>query len=104
MRMASRLAAAAFAVSMLPFDLSAQSGGYRTTRNGQELAAEVYHWTGRTLEATAGVPLAGHRIVTRTMAGVSVGTGEWIVGGVLLGIRGFGHEYELAYTTQLPHY
>jgi hypothetical protein len=65
--MASRLAVAAFAVSMLPFDLSAQSGGYRTTRNGQELAAEVYHWTGRTLEATADVPLAGHRIVTRTM-------------------------------------
>jgi hypothetical protein len=64
---ATCLTAVALAVSVLPFDLYAQSGGYRTTRNGQELAAEVYHWSGRTLEATADVPVAGHRIATRTV-------------------------------------
>jgi len=65
-RTATRLAAAAFAVSVLPFDLSAQSGGYRTKQHGQEIAAEFFRWSGRTLEATADVPIAGHRIVTRT--------------------------------------
>jgi len=59
--------AAALSMSLPPLDLGAQSGGYRTTRNGQELAAEVFHWSGRALEATADVPLAGHRIVTRTV-------------------------------------
>ncbi len=66
MRTAFRLAAS-LAMSLLPLDLSAQSGGYRTTQDGHELANEVYHWAGRTLEATADVPLAGHRIVTRTV-------------------------------------
>jgi pimeloyl-ACP methyl ester carboxylesterase len=66
-RTATGFAAAALAVSVLPVDLAAQSGGYRTTRNGQEIAAEVYRWTGRTLEATADVPFTGHRIVTRTV-------------------------------------
>jgi pimeloyl-ACP methyl ester carboxylesterase len=61
------LAAAALAMSVLPFALSAQAGGYRTTRNGHEIAAEVYRWSGRTLEATVDVPLTGHRIVTRTV-------------------------------------
>ena len=55
------------------------------------LSSGPYNWSGATL-------------TLETAVGVSVGTGEWIVGGVLLGIRGFGHEYELAYTTQLPHY
>jgi hypothetical protein len=66
-RTATCLAAAALAVSALPFDLRAQSGGYRTTRGGQEIAVEVFHWVGRTLEATADVPFARHRIVTRTV-------------------------------------
>jgi pimeloyl-ACP methyl ester carboxylesterase len=66
-RTATRLAVATLAVSALPFDLSAQSGAYRTTANGTEIAAEYFHWSGRSLEATADVPVAGHRIVTRTV-------------------------------------
>jgi alpha-beta hydrolase superfamily lysophospholipase len=61
-----RLLVAAAAVTAFPLDLAAQSGGYRTTQNGRELASEFFRWTGRTLEATADVPLAGHRVVTRT--------------------------------------
>jgi pimeloyl-ACP methyl ester carboxylesterase len=56
----------AMAMSTLPAGLAAQSGGYRTMQNGREIAAEFFRWTGRTLEATADVPLAGHRVVTRT--------------------------------------
>ena len=65
MRIAEWLAAA-LAVTALPLDLLAQSGAYRTTANGQEIAAEAYRWSGRTLDATVDVPVAGHRIVTRT--------------------------------------
>ncbi len=66
MRLPSLLAAAV-AVTALPPVLPAQSGAYRTSKTGQELAGEVYRWTGRTLEATADVPFSGHRVVTRTV-------------------------------------
>ncbi len=58
---------AALAVSALPSAALAQAGAYRTTANGQEIAVEVYRWTGDTLDATADVPVAGHRVVTRTI-------------------------------------
>ncbi len=61
------LLAASVAVTALPPGLPAQTGAYRTSKNGQELTTEVYRWTGRTLEASADVPFAGHRIVTRTV-------------------------------------
>jgi hypothetical protein len=54
------------ALTVFPLDLAAQSGGYRTTLNGREIASEFFRWTGRTLEATVDLSLAGHRIVTRT--------------------------------------
>lgn len=62
----ARFLVAAAAVTALPVDLAAQAGGYRTTQNGREIASEVFRWSGRTLEATADVPIAGHRVVTRT--------------------------------------
>ncbi len=64
-----RWLAAVVAMTLVPPPLQAQSGSgaYRTTQGGRELAVEVFHWTGRTLEATADVPLAGHRVVTRTV-------------------------------------
>jgi len=58
---------AAAVVSAIPGVLAAQSGAYRTLQNGRELTVEVYRWSGDTLDATADVPLAGHRIVTRTV-------------------------------------
>jgi pimeloyl-ACP methyl ester carboxylesterase len=60
---------AAVAVTALPLDLLAQSegGAYRTTSGGQEIATEAYRWSGKTLDATVDVPLAGHRVVTRTV-------------------------------------
>ena len=67
MRLATGFAAAALAMSALPFDLSAQTGAYKTTAGGAEIAVEYFHWSGRTLEATADVPVAGHRVVTRTV-------------------------------------
>ena len=54
---------AAALVSLLPLDLSAQSGGYRTMQGDREIAAEYFHWTGHTLEAT--VDASGYRLVTR---------------------------------------
>ena len=57
----------ASAVTALPPVAAAQSGAYRTLQGGRELAVEVYRWSGDTLDATADVPLAGHRIVTRTV-------------------------------------
>jgi len=63
-----RWLAAAIAVTLLPPALLAQSGAYRTTgTGGGEIAVEAYRWNGRTLEATADVPIAGHRVVTRTV-------------------------------------
>ncbi len=55
------------ALSLLPVDLAAQSGGYRTLQNGREIAAEAFRWHRDTLDATADVPVAGHRVVTRTV-------------------------------------
>jgi pimeloyl-ACP methyl ester carboxylesterase len=52
-------------VSLAPLDLPAQSGAFRTTQNGREIVSESYRWTGRTLEATADVPILGHRVLTR---------------------------------------
>ena len=66
MRIAEWLVATV-AVTALPLDLLAQTGAYRTTANGQEIAAEAYRWSGRILDATVDVPVAGHRIVTRTV-------------------------------------
>ncbi|HXY19051.1 MAG TPA: alpha/beta hydrolase [Gemmatimonadales bacterium] len=57
----------AVAVTAVPAALAAQSGAYRTLQNGRELTVEVYRWTGDTLDATADVPLAGHRVVARTV-------------------------------------
>ncbi len=54
-------------MTIAPLALHAQTGAYRTSKNGQELTTEVYRWTGRTLEATADVPFSGHRVVTRTV-------------------------------------
>ena len=65
MRIAAGLAAAL--VTLLPLDLSAQSGAYRTLQNGQEVATEAFRWSGRTLDATVDVPPTGHRVVTRTV-------------------------------------
>jgi len=65
-RITGWLVAAAF-VTAVPLDLLAQSGAYRTTSGGQEIATEAYRWSGKTLEATVDVPLAGHRVVTRTV-------------------------------------
>jgi fermentation-respiration switch protein FrsA (DUF1100 family) len=62
----ARVLVAAAAVALFPLHLAAQSGGYRTTLNGRQIASEFFRWTGRTLEATADVSLAGHRVVTRT--------------------------------------
>lgn len=63
-----RWLAAAIAVTLLPDALFAQAGAYRTTgAGGGEIAVEAYRWSGRTLEATADVPIAGHRVVTRTV-------------------------------------
>lgn len=59
--------AAAVVVTVLPPELPAQSGAYRTSKNGQEIATEVYRWSGDTLDATVDVPLVGHRVVTRTV-------------------------------------
>ncbi len=56
----------AMAVSLLPLDLAAQTGAYRTLLNGQEFAVESFRWSGWTLEATADVRAQGHRVVTRT--------------------------------------
>jgi hypothetical protein len=50
-------------VSLLPLDLAAQSGGYRTLQGGREIASEYFHWSGHTLEAT--VDASGYRLVTR---------------------------------------
>jgi len=58
---------AAALVTAVPAGLAAQSGAYRTTKNGQELASEVYRWSGDTLDATADVPFATHRVVTTTV-------------------------------------
>ena len=63
------LLAAAVAVTALPHGLPAQTGAYRTWKGGQEISVEVFRWTGRTLEATADVPVAGHRVVTSTVYG-----------------------------------
>jgi uncharacterized protein len=60
----ARCIAAAALVSMLPLNLAAQSGAYRTLQGSQEIAAEYFHWTGHTLEAT--VDATGYRLVTRT--------------------------------------
>jgi pimeloyl-ACP methyl ester carboxylesterase len=57
----------AAAVTAVPSALAAQSGAYRTLQSGRELSVEVYRWTGDTLDATADVPVAGHRVVTRTV-------------------------------------
>jgi pimeloyl-ACP methyl ester carboxylesterase len=54
---------AAALVTLLPLDLTAQSGGYRTLQNGHEIAAESFHWAGHALEAT--VDASGYRLVTR---------------------------------------
>jgi uncharacterized protein len=62
-RIAGCLAGAAL-VSALPLELAAQSGAYRTVQGGRELAAEYFHWTGHTLDAT--VDVSGYRLVTRT--------------------------------------
>lgn len=62
---------AALGVSALPASLPAQSGAYRTTGNGQPIAVEVYRWSGDTLDATADVPIIGHRVVTRTVYGAA---------------------------------
>ena len=62
MRIAQCLAAAAL-VSVLPHDLAAQSGGYRTLAAGREIATESFRWAGHTLEAT--VDASGFRLVTR---------------------------------------
>ncbi len=59
--------AAAVAMTALPAVLLAQAGAYRTTKGGTEIATEVFRWSGRTLEATVDVPMAGHRVVTRTV-------------------------------------
>jgi uncharacterized protein len=64
-----RWLAAAFAVTALPPALVAQSGAYRTSKGGQEIAVEAFRWAGRTLDATADVPVAGHRVVTSTVYG-----------------------------------
>jgi pimeloyl-ACP methyl ester carboxylesterase len=55
--------AGAALVILLPLEATAQSGGYRTLQGGRELAAEYFHWTGHTLEAT--VDASGFRLVTR---------------------------------------
>ena len=59
----ARCLAAAALVSVVPLDLAAQSGGYRTLQNGREIAAEYFRWNGRTLEAT--LDASGFRLVTR---------------------------------------
>ncbi len=50
-------------VTLLPLDLSAQSGGYRTLQGDREIAVEYFHWAGHALEAT--VDASGYRLVTR---------------------------------------
>jgi len=61
MRVAGGLVAAL--LTLLPTELPAQSGGYRTLLNGHEIAAEAFQWTGHTLAAT--VDASGYRLVTR---------------------------------------
>ena len=59
----ARWLAAAALVSVLPLDLAAQSGGYRTLQGGREITSEYFRWSGHTLEAT--VDASGYRLVTR---------------------------------------
>lgn len=58
---------AVVAVTAWPSAGAAQSGAYRTVQGGRPLTTEVYRWSGDTLDATADVPFAGHRVVTRTV-------------------------------------
>lgn len=61
------------------------SGGWARLSSGP------YHWDGVTL------------MLQNSVGGV-LATGEWIVDGVVMRVRGLGHEYEFVYSTQLPHY
>jgi len=65
-RIAGCVAAAAL-VSVLPFDLTAQSGGYRTLQGDHQIAVEYFHWSGHMLEAT--VDASGYRLVTQMQYG-----------------------------------